>query len=1177
MPTAIKRSKISARSGYSPALVRAAKSELLQEQTPLRADFFSSYIDEFIQPPDDSILKTKGGGRIGFYEAVRQDGQVITCFEQLFSEIFSRELEVVPGGDAAIDKKAAEDLELQLKNIGFDDICKKMAWGKFWGFSVGEAIYAIDNGKVTLKTIKTRRRNRFHFNYSGEIRWKAPVSVSWGVPLTPQKYWVFQCGNDNDDDPNGRALAYWLYWPTFFKRSSMRWWILFLETFAKPHPHGTYPPGADEEVIAALEDALEQFGQQDHTVSPEGTVISLIEASRSGKAEYGGLVDLMNSEITKIILGQTMTTEDGSSRSQAEVHENTKTAIAKALSDLLCQTFNDSISKWLAEWNFPGAAIPKIWRKFESPVDLKAEADKDTVLSALGIKLKTDAITGKYGEEYEVPEEEETLTQLSGDQVSALVSIVTSAQTGSWKPELVAGMISGAWPGWSKKAIDAITKNLGTEEGAAGQAPPPIDPAKAADLLDKAQFSKPDLEEDPLLPIAEALLGRLSAVEFAKIPEGQTKSFNGREYRLENSRWRRVGDRQELKSKIKPLNFDDEESKIENATTEQLSHLEKKYAGILERLESEPNPFADHKDHPFAKDIDELEALRTLSEERRGAIEQQESDDYEDTDEEHARFMAELYSKTYAPWTASTDKRGNLVLRDEPSEQPANIRFPGLSKDMTETMSPREITLKKDAEGRNVVKVSARTTTITNPDGTVRYKDQEFQPRESFIAAEGFEKWFNGAKPEKSEDWRDLGEMVYRSTKSGYHLPHFPRFDAEFRGVPSKTEAKKKKCKDTSHSCGFTCISGKKTCRITMTIEQQQAAKKLKAELRAAKPVETAKEQPTGGGLATVPKKAEEQKGADPGARREPYSDIHDKYASDNPTDADAQSWLKDVIEARNNPTAANVEARTAEEMKRKLYNDAELGNPGVKEGRFSSRVVDKKSYALARQAHEAYYKRTEPDGAARRTNPDEWYKSRTTRGDGLKVSDIPALEKKIATTKSEAVKKTAMRQLEALREDQRREPEMRARAEQDAAKWRNIYDAPKKERLKQLEAEYDRQQATTKAEMEANYADIKKGKKDAILSAEADAARTIKIKRRPGDKPGTHARLNNEDIKDGLKAYSAGKASELFKIGKGTTKADIKKQYRALAEQAHPDKPGGSKERFQQLTDAYNKILEKF
>jgi hypothetical protein len=60
--------------------------------------------------------------------------------------------------------------------------------------------------------------------------------------------------------------------------------------------------------------------------------------------------------------------------------------------------------------------------------------------------------------------------------------------------------------------------------------------------------------------------------------------------------------------------------------------------------------------------------------------------------------------------------------------------------------------------------------------------------------------------------------------------------DAEFARQPNKgTDGKKPKCKPTSHSCGFTCISGKKVCRITMTMEQQGAAKKLKAELRAAK------------------------------------------------------------------------------------------------------------------------------------------------------------------------------------------------------------------------------------------------------------------------------------------------------------------------------------------------------
>jgi hypothetical protein len=223
------------------------------------------------------------------------------------------------------------------------------------------------------------------------------------------------------------------------------------------------------------------------------------------------MVDICNAAISKIINGQTMTTDDGSSRSQAEVHADIGLAMAKQLSDVMCQSFSRSIGKNLTQWNYPGAAIPKVWRQFDSK-DIRTEADTDTVLSALGIKLKADAIAAKYGDEYEIPEADDALTQLNGEQVNALVSIVSNAQQGGWKPELVAGLISGAFPSWPDKAITSITKNLGG--GAApGQSPAPPSPEKAQELLDSAKFSA-----DPLLPIAEALLARLQAAEFKGMP-----------------------------------------------------------------------------------------------------------------------------------------------------------------------------------------------------------------------------------------------------------------------------------------------------------------------------------------------------------------------------------------------------------------------------------------------------------------------------------------------------------------------------------------------------------------------------------------------------------------------------------------------------------------------------------
>jgi hypothetical protein len=62
---------------------------------------------------------------------------------------------------------------------------------------------------------------------------------------------------------------------------------------------------------------------------------------------------------------------------------------------------------------------------------------------------------------------------------------------------------------------------------------------------------------------------------------------------------------------------------------------------------------------------------------------------------------------------------------------------------------------------------------------------------------------------------------------------------AEFAKAADKgTGGKKNKCQPQNISCGKSCISGTKTCRISMTMEQQKAAKQLKAKLG----VDTSKE-----------------------------------------------------------------------------------------------------------------------------------------------------------------------------------------------------------------------------------------------------------------------------------------------------------------------------------------------
>ena len=72
------------------------------------------------------------------------------------------------------------------------------------------------------------------------------------------KFWTFNTGSDNDDSPYGLGLGHQLYWPTFFKRNGLKFWLTFLGKFGGPTAIGKLPgamiddPIKRADVLAAL-------------------------------------------------------------------------------------------------------------------------------------------------------------------------------------------------------------------------------------------------------------------------------------------------------------------------------------------------------------------------------------------------------------------------------------------------------------------------------------------------------------------------------------------------------------------------------------------------------------------------------------------------------------------------------------------------------------------------------------------------------------------------------------------------------------------------------------------------------------------------------------------------------------------------------------------------------------
>ena len=366
-------------------------------------DITRGYVDAlpYLQPTD-RVLRLRGGLNYETYEEVLRDDQVHSTFTQRRMAVVSKPVKVTPGGERRIDRQAAEFIEAALERIRFDTVTERMLYGRFYGYAVAEALWAREGERIVLERLKVRNRRRFVFD--GDFRPKLLTTANPnGEELPERKFWWFSTGADHDDEPYGLGLAHWLYWPVFFKRTQTRYWLVFLEKYGQPTTVGKWSRRASEAEKRQLLQAQAALRADTGIAIPDDMAIELLEAKRSGEAGYAALYDRLDAAIAKVVLGQTMTTEDGSSLAQAQVHMAVRDDIVAADAHLVCDSFNRSIVKWLTEWNFPRAAYPTVSREMADAPDLHRLAVRDKLVDGMlarqGLALKPGYLEDTYAVE----------------------------------------------------------------------------------------------------------------------------------------------------------------------------------------------------------------------------------------------------------------------------------------------------------------------------------------------------------------------------------------------------------------------------------------------------------------------------------------------------------------------------------------------------------------------------------------------------------------------------------------------------------------------------------------------------------------------------------------------------------------------------------------------------------
>ncbi len=145
-----------------------------------------------------------------------------------------------------------------------------------------------------------------------------------------------------------------------------------------------------------LQDAFKNIGAGGNMNLPAGvTDVEIENMSSSQQNElFKAVHDILNKELSKLLLGSTMGIEDGSSLSQAEVHERTMGKVFAADEEYILDVLNYQFSDYLELWG------KKITGKFKFENDNSdqetKEIEKDLKLQQLGVIFTPEYLAEKY-------------------------------------------------------------------------------------------------------------------------------------------------------------------------------------------------------------------------------------------------------------------------------------------------------------------------------------------------------------------------------------------------------------------------------------------------------------------------------------------------------------------------------------------------------------------------------------------------------------------------------------------------------------------------------------------------------------------------------------------------------------------------------------------------------------
>lgn len=181
--------------------------------------------------------------------------------------------------------------------------------------------------------------------------------------------WCLECGEDDD-----LGLYLKIAPAAISKKHVLIFWDNFAEKFGLPILYANTSSNNNSDIVK-MENMLRNMGNSAWGLFPEGTTLQLIETTKGDAFQvFDKRVELADKQICIALGGQTMVFLDGSSRSQAEVHEDGFNELKDSYADDFKDWVNIALIPFCLKHGFPFEGYRFEWddSKEYTPEQMKA-------------------------------------------------------------------------------------------------------------------------------------------------------------------------------------------------------------------------------------------------------------------------------------------------------------------------------------------------------------------------------------------------------------------------------------------------------------------------------------------------------------------------------------------------------------------------------------------------------------------------------------------------------------------------------------------------------------------------------------------------------------------------------------------------------------------------------------